>query len=52
MTKLEHIEEAERLLSAAKDVARASAADDRASQATMLNLLDFARLHAMIAAAL
>lgn len=54
MTRSEHIEKAEQLLESAKDLARLkpeSDVDKKANQSTMVDLLDFARVHAAIAAA-
>lgn len=55
MTKTEHLDYAETLLQAAKDVARRSKEtenDRKADQVIVMDLLDFARTHAAIAQAL
>jgi hypothetical protein len=55
VTRDEHIEAAERLLESAKDVAKLKSDNDvdrKANQATVLDLLDFARTHATIAQAI
>lgn len=54
MSSNDHIEKAEELLQAAKDVARRTketVEDRKADQAIVMDLLDFARTHAAIAAA-
>lgn len=55
MNKSEHIENAERLLATAKDIARdkkETEQDRKADQIIIMDLLDFARTHAAIAQAL
>lgn len=55
MNKQAHIEEACRLLMSAKDIARRTKEteqDRKADQIVVMDLLDFARTHAAIAAAL
>lgn len=55
MTFDEHMSDGERLLASAKDIARLkpeSEADKKANEATMFNLMDFARLHFMAAQAM
>lgn len=55
MTKTEHLETAERLLDSAKDIARRpkeSEQDKKSDQCIVMDLLDFARVHAAIAGAM
>lgn len=55
MNRHDHINEAERLLDLAKDVARQPKVDgpeDKARQVVVMDLLDFSRTHAAIASAM